>query len=528
MLDELVVTNLGVLPHAQLEPGVGLVVVTGETGTGKTLLLGALRMLRGEPVRQDLVGGAGDEAKAEGRFLVDGVELTVTRRIVGGRSRAYVDGLMASAETLAERVGPLIEVVAQHEQLSLSRASTIRRLVDSMISDPSVVTTYTTVYDARRELFERRERLGGDRRAVERELDMARFQADEIAAAGFTRGDDEVLAADVKRLRNAEAIAEAVSAASRALEQADEFVEQAYTGAVRVARLMDGVSQMEQDADDLLGGLRTLDADLRRVAESLENDTDRLGDVEARVAHLSELKRKYGSSLAEVLDYGEQATTRAADLTHLLGEAEELDAMTVEADKALHAAAGELRVARRDAGDRLALATIEHLVELGFQNPVIEVAIEEAEPAPHGADALSLLFASDASLRSGPVGKVASGGELSRIVLATRLAGGVADAPVIAFDEIDAGIGGATALAMGKKLAALAEGKQILCVTHLPQVAAFAETHYVVTRDGSNATVQRVEGEERIEELSRMLAGLPDSERGRSHAAELLTLAGGS
>ncbi|NNF64699.1 MAG: hypothetical protein HKN07_10625 [Acidimicrobiia bacterium] len=527
MLDELVVSNLGVLPHAQLEPGPGLVVVTGETGTGKTLLLGALRMLRGEAVRQDHVGGAGDEAKAEGRFLVDGQELTATRRIVGGRSRAYLDGLMASAEALAERVGPLIEVVAQHEQLSLSNAAAVRRLVDSMLEDPAPLVEYREAFRVRADLYEQRELLGGDRRAVEREVEMTRFQADEIAAAGFVEGDDEELASDAKRLRNAEAITEAIVEATNRLEQADETLELAYADVVRVGRLLDD-SQLEQTAGEVLDGLRTLDADLRRAAEGIESDSGRLTDVESRVALLGELKRKYGSTLAEVLEYGHTAAERAAELTRLLADAELIDEKIAAAEQVLAGAADRLSAARRVAGESLSAATVGHLRELGFQDPLMRVNLEPADATQHGADAISLWFASDASLRPGPVGKVASGGELSRIVLATRLAAGVADAPIIAFDEIDAGIGGATALAMGRKLAALAEGKQILCVTHLPQVAAFAETHFVVTRDGSTASVHEVDGEERLEELSRMLAGLPDSERGRSHAAELLTLASGA
>ena len=527
MLDELVVSNLGVLPHAQLEPGPGLVVVTGETGTGKTLLLGALRMLRGEAVRQDHVGGAGDEAKAEGRFLVDGEELTVTRRIVGGRSRAYLDGLMASADALADRVGPLVEVVAQHEQLSLSSAAAVRRLVDSMLDDTAPLAEYQEAFRVRADLDEQRELLGGDRRAVEREVDMARFQAEEIEAAGFEIGDDEALASDAKRLRNSEAIAEAINEATSRLEQADETLELAYADVVRAGRLLDD-SHLEQSANEVLDGLRTLDADLRRLADGMENDSGRLTEVESRVALLGELKRKYGSTLTEVLEYGTTVAARADELTRLLGEAELIDQKIAAAEKVLQVAAERLSAARRAAGDRLSAATVGHLRELGFQDPLMQVNLEAADPSQHGADAISLWFASDTSLRPGPVGKVASGGELSRIVLATRLAAGVADAPIIAFDEIDAGIGGATALAMGRKLAALAEGKQILCVTHLPQVAAFAETHYVVTRDGSTASVHRVDGEERLEELSRMLAGLPDSERGRSHAAELLTLASGT
>lgn len=169
-----------------------------------------------------------------------------------------------------------------------------------------------------------------------------------------------------------------------------------------------------------------------------------------------------------------------------------------------------------------------HLMDLGFSDPVIDIAVEQADAGPDGTDTVSIQFASDARLTPGPVHRVASGGELSRLVLSLRLAGGAGDATVVAFDEIDTGVGGETALAMGAKLATLAEQRQVLCVTHLPQVAAFGDQHFVVERDGASATIRSVVDDERLEELTRMLSGLPDSERGREHAEELRALATGA
>jgi DNA repair protein RecN (Recombination protein N) len=250
-----------------------------------------------------------------------------------------------------------------------------------------------------------------------------------------------------------------------------------------------------------------------------------LAHVEDRLARLGDLRRKYGDTLDDILTFGEQAAGRAGELDDLLGRAEELE---TEERKALINVAGAgdaLSAARHEAGARLAKAAEGHLRDLGFSAPVVRLDVQSADPSPSGADRVGLAFASDSALSPAPVARIASGGELSRLVLALRLAGGAGDATVVAFDEIDAGIGGTTALAMGKKLAALTTSRQVLCVTHLPQVAAFADTHFVVTRDGNRASVRPVEGEERVEELSRMLAGLPGSDKGREHAAELLTLA---
>ncbi len=212
----------------------------------------------------------------------------------------------------------------------------------------------------------------------------------------------------------------------------------------------------------------------------------------------------------------------------MLDDAGALEQAHAAAAAAVGEAAAALREARADTGARLSDATVDHLLDLGFSNPVVGFDIHMTESGPHGADRITLHFASDASLEPKPASKVASGGELSRLALALRLAAGAADATVIAFDEIDAGLGGETALAMGRKLAALSKGRQVFCVTHLPQVAAFADQHFRVERDGTAASVTLVDGDARLEELSRMLAGLPESERGREHAAELLVLASNS
>jgi DNA repair protein RecN (Recombination protein N) len=245
-----------------------------------------------------------------------------------------------------------------------------------------------------------------------------------------------------------------------------------------------------------------------------------------RHAVLSDLKRKYGETLADVITFGLEAAAGADRLEGLLERADSLATALASAQLEVESLAGDLCAARLRSGERLTRLAEGHLRELGFRRPVLQAQVQPSEPTRSGGDRVELLFSSDEDLPVGPVGRVASGGELSRLVLAVRLAAGVADAAVVAFDEIDAGIGGVTALAMGEKLAELATGRQVLVVTHLPQVAAFADTHFVVDREGSLATVRRVEGPDRLAELARMLGGLPASERGRQHAAELMEAAG--
>lgn len=532
MIDELVVRNLGVIESARLEPGSGLTVITGETGTGKTLLLGALRLLLGGESRSDLVGPFADEAVAEGRFLAgDGEEIGAARRLPRqGRSRAYIDGSIASARALEERIAGLVEIVGQHDHLSLTRPGEARALVDLALDEDGrrAREGYRRVWEHLAALESAQEQLGGDQGELARELDLVTFQSEEIDRAGLSPGEDEDLETQAQRLRHAEEIRADLMEALAALDAGRDRVGEAVSAVRRAARrdptLETSATALGAIADTLADGSQ----DLRAATEGLELDPRRLEEVEARLTLLGDLKRKYGRTLDEIVEFGEKAAGRRSELDDLLRRAGEIDREVEEARSEVAAAGETLRSARRAAGDRLAEATRSHLLDLGFSDPLIEVAIEPAEPGPGGCDRIELRFASDSRLTPGPVATVASGGELSRLVLALRLAGGHGEAATLVFDEIDAGIGGATAIALGRKLADLARDRQVLCVTHLPQVAAFADRHYVVQREDNTARVDSVGGEKRVAELSRMLAGLPESDRGRDAAEELLELASAS
>ncbi len=529
MIDELVVANLGVIESGRIEPGAGLTVVTGETGTGKTLLLGALRLLLGHDAKTGMVGPFGDEAVAEGRFVLsDGTEVGATRRLPrGGRSRAYLDGSIASATALDEKLAGVVDLIGQHDHLSLTRPHEARALVDRSLDDLGLraLAGFEEAWAQLETAKAARRQLGGDRAALARELDLVRFQADEIATAAFEPGDDEQLENDSTRLRHADDIAELLASARQRVEDAREPLGLALDEIRRVARIDPSHDHLEQTGEVLAEGLTEMATDLRRALDGVNRDPETLAGVEDRLTLLGELRRKYGKSIDEILAFASTAADRRDQLTDLLARADVIDIEVDSATEAVATAAERLTEARRSAARRLVSEARAHLIDLGFSDPLIVVDISPAPPSRHGADSVELLFASDARLQPGPVAAVASGGELSRLVLALRLAGGRGEAETLVFDEIDSGVGGATALALGRKLAALATDRQVLCVTHLPQVAAFAAKHYVVTRRDNTATVGVVAGDGRLEELSRMLAGLPASERGRDAAEELLELA---
>lgn len=525
MLDELSVTNLGIISSARITPGPGMVVVSGETGAGKTLLLGALRLLTGAPARAGLIGPGGEEAVVEGRFILDGGETAAARRIHARGSRAYLDGAMVPAKALAERLDGLVEIVGQHDPLSLTRPRTLRNLIDQRLESPEPLEEYRAAWERVRELESDRAALGGGLSALEREMDLLRYQIEEIEKAGFRIGEDAELERRANRLGNAGQIREMLGEARTELAEAQDRVGPAVSMLREASRLDPSQDPLRSMLEDLDAGLSEAAAGVREAWEGVEDDPKVLASVNERLALLGDLRRKYGAGIEEILAFGEAARVRRAEAGRLLERAAALDADQAEASRTLERAGRALQAARRTAASHLAEGAAAHLLELGFSDPVVRIEVEEAPPRPAGADSVELLFASDSRLAAGPVGRVASGGELSRLVLSLRLAAGASAARVVAFDEIDAGVGGAAALEMGAKLARLSRGRQTLCVSHLPQVAAFADSHITVERDGPAASVRMLDGEERLRELSRMLSGLADSERGHRHAGELRAFA---
>jgi DNA repair protein RecN (Recombination protein N) len=411
----------------------------------------------------------------------------------------------------------------------LTTADGSRRLIDGALSREGrrAAAVYAASWDELVVTRQKLELLGGSRRELERELEIARFQTEEIEAAGFAQGDDQELQARATRLRNREDLVTGFETLLTALgdDGAGGRLDLAGLEMQRLVRVDESLGGLAARLSEINDSVGEVQLEIASIAADLEHDPGELDSLEGRIQRLGDLRRKYGETLDEVLEFGGQAAARAAALTDLLGEADDLAADLAQKTAAAMEAAERLSAQRKKAAVRLANEAVGHLRELGMANPAVRFDVATVDLGPTGADRIELGFASDESLSLSPAAKVASGGELSRLTLALRLAAGIGDAKLIAFDEVDAGIGGATARAMGEKLAALSIDRQIFCVTHLPQVAAHADTHFVVERDGARATVRAVSGDERLTELSRMLGGLPDSERGQLHAAELLASA---
>src|SRR5262245_51770246 len=509
-----------------------MTAVTGETGAGKTMVVDAIELLVGGRADPVLVRTGAEEAWVEGRFLRPdradgelGAEVVVSRAIPrSGRSRAYVDGRLATATELAELGALLVDLHGQHAHQSLLHPAAQRAALDRFGGVDTAPLRAARVDVA--ELVAALDAMGGDERARARELDLVRYQVGEIEGASITGPDeDEALEAEEDTLADAAAHREAAAAALATLSgDADSGEIDGAACATLPGRAPCRAPETRRLS--VASDRADVAVELRAAGEAIDEDPARLDAVRERRQLLHDLRRKYGDTLADVLAEGERLAARLDELEDHDRRAAELDERLAGARKVEAAEAATVAAARRAAAPGRAAASQANLVELAM--PKAEVAIEVGGDDP--GDDVEIRLAANPGTPPLPLAKVASGGELARTMLALRLV--LTDAPpTLVFDEVDAGIGGAAALAVGRALGRLADQHQVLVVTHLPQVAAYADDQVRVAKQSDEAaTVSHaslLEQGERVIELSRMLSGQPNSDAARTHAAELLAAAAG-
>jgi DNA repair protein RecN (Recombination protein N) len=554
-LEELRIRDIGVIDEVTLLLAPGLNVLTGETGAGKTMVVSALELLRGGRADADRVRSGATTAVVDGRIhpLPEGVgewvgaddeDLVVSREVSaqdgGARSRARIGGRLAPVSALAEVMDALVEVHGQSDSARLSSPAVQRELLDRF-GGPAVreaLGAYQTTYRAWRAAEDELARLRADARDRAREIDRLRFELDEIDAVAPEPGEDERIDAELRRLEHAEALLTAAATAGSAITEegaARDALGAAVSALRGVAGVDDALEELRVRAEGLAVEAQDIAMELGRYAEGVALDPERLEELRVRRQALAGLTRKYGADLDGVRSWADDARTQLERLTGGDDRAAALDAEVVALRAALDEQAAVLRRARTAAGTALAGEVEQHLGELAMAEARMAVDVAEAPHGPHGGDRITYGLAANAGEPLLSLAKAASGGERSRVALSIRLALADVDVtPVLVFDEVDAGIGGAVALQVGRKLARLARGRQVLCVTHLAQLAAYADAHFVVEKvpgagaDGAvrtTAGVRRLEEADRVVELSRMLSGSPDSAMAAGHAAELLAAA---
>lgn len=574
MLVELRVENLLLIERAELRLGEGLNVLTGETGAGKSVLAHALDLLMGSRAKQGIVRPGASEAYVEGCFLVgegflkalpegcaiEGLgededepeagcertlEVILGRRVLAdGRTRAYLNGRSAAVGDLREIASALIAFHGQHEHRRLTEVSEQLQILDSFCGPDQQLRlkrcaqALLRLREAQAELS----RLGELQAARDRELDLLEHELGEIDALDPQQGEQQRLQADREKLRQLDALraASLLSAAELGGDEGEQM-----PGASRlIASASARIDQM-QGVDQALDGLgercralaleaQDLAGELSRYGEELDAQEGDLQRLEERLAEIERLGRKHGGDLEAVIAFAEQARARRDQLVGAEVAASKAAEQERKAQRDLSEHVSALRKARTKAAPKLAAAMKRQLSSLAMPEARFEVLLSERQPGPSGGDGVEFLLAPNPGVAASPLRETASGGELSRAMLALSAiadaSGSPAAGPVtLVFDEIDAGIGGHTARAVGARLRELSEGRQVLCITHLPQIASLAQTHFSIvkgsTSRSTSATVVQLQEREVIGELVRMLGAGQDDEAATRHAEELLSAA---
>jgi DNA repair protein RecN (Recombination protein N) len=550
MLSELRIRNFALIDALSVRLGPGLNVLTGETGAGKSIIVGALSLLLGERASADVVRAGAERATVEGVFELGegedvrrwlderGVEaeegLLVLKREVAveGRNRAWVNGSPTTASLLGEVGAMLVSLHGQHEHQTLLRREEQRAILDGYAGNDSLLERVRASFHALRSLRQEVEQLEARRREVAARADFLRFQADEIEAADLRPDEETELEEEQRRLSHSEELMSLASALSEALNVADESLVSQLAALRRGVEQLVRIDHAQQEAVELFDNayysLEELGNRMTEYAGSVEHDPARLEEIRARQDLLYRLKSKYGPALTDVIAAGERAREELALMDSADGEIDALRRREAEARATLEGAAAELTARRADAMHALADEVNAVLPELGMQGGRFEaVALPLAAPGAGGAEEVEFRITLNKGFDPRPLAQVASGGELSRVMLALKTILARLDAvPTVVFDEVDAGVGGRVALQLGDKLRQVAGSHQVFAITHLPQIASRAHVHLLVRkaeRAGITTTeIDLLEPDERVREVARMLGGDPESVVSLRHARELL------
>jgi DNA repair protein RecN (Recombination protein N) len=550
MLTELRIQDFAVIDRLAVRLGPGLNALTGETGAGKSIIVGALSLILGERASADVVRAGADRAVVEAVFDISGMEivlrllsehgiepeegLLIIRREIGsaGRGRVWVNGAASTVSLLSELGAHLVDLHGQHEHQSLLRPVQQRALLDA----------YADALDLARMVRAEHERLGDARarlddldsrvRTAQQRSDFLRFQLEEIDRAQIRAGEEEELETEANRLSHAGELASLAESLNVELYAGERAVASRLAEVRRtldhLTRIDPTLQQWRETVEGALYGLEEMGREMGEYASAIEHDPARLDDLRRRQDLLFRLKRKYGPELDDVIRTAASARAELDALESSVLDREAIEREIEDAQRALDAAATRLTVARTKGVKRLASAIAAVLPDLGMTGARFRIELTPLAPAgAHGAEDVEFLIAVNAGFEPKPLARVASGGEMSRIMLALKTELARLDRiPTLVFDEIDVGIGGRVANQVGEKLKRVAEGHQVFVITHLPQIASRAHTHLLVLktdRRGITATdVQPLEGSDRVRELARLLGGDPESEVSIEHARELL------
>lgn len=558
MLQSLYLENIALIEKLGIELFPGFNVLTGETGAGKSIIIDAVNFVLGERTSRDLIRNGAARAKVEAVFNLnegdaafaaldalgieyDGNELILSRELsAAGRNACRVNGTLVPVASLKSVSDTLVDIHGQHEHQALLDAENHISYLDAYCHAESlpIIEKIDAIVSRRNELMLKRNSGFSSEREREREMDMLRYQIEEIASANLEAGEEERLNAEKTVLLNAERIRTALETAHMALSGAEEgsalsAIDTARRSMRDIAALNKDYEALGDKIEELYYAAEDISFVLRDTSENVESDMQRLEEIEQRLKLISDLKRKYGRTVEDVIDFGKDAGTKLNELENAEALAAELDAKLDKLKAEYNVAADELSKVRRAAGDRLKRDVLNELKDLGMAKAMFDVALSDAsggEPRNGGRETAEFMLSANPGEPLKPLEKVASGGELSRIMLCFKSIFADNDrVPTLIFDEIDKGISGRTAAVVGEKMLGIAKKHQVICVTHLAQIAALAEAHLMVRKydDGKNTFVEtrQLNEEEKVQRIAQMMDGESDSPSALTHARELIARA---
>lgn len=558
MLQSLYLENIALIEKLGIELFPGFNVLTGETGAGKSIIIDAVNFVLGERTSRDLIRNGAARAKVEAVFNLnegdaafaaldalgieyDGNELILSRELsAAGRNACRVNGTLVPVASLKSVSDTLVDIHGQHEHQALLDAENHISYLDAYCHAESlpIIEKIDAIISRRNELMLKRNSGFASEREREREMDMLRYQIEEIASANLEAGEEERLNAEKTVLLNAERIRTALETAHMALSGAEEgsalsAIDTARRSMRDIAALNKDYEALGDKIEELYYAAEDISFVLRDTSENVESDMQRLEEIEQRLKLISDLKRKYGRTVEDVIDFGKDAETKLNELENAEALAAELDAKLDKLKAEYNVAADELSKVRRAAGDRLKRDVLNELKDLGMAKAMFDVALSDAsggEPRKGGRETAEFMLSANPGEPLKPLEKVASGGELSRIMLCFKSIFADNDrVPTLIFDEIDTGISGRTAAVVGEKMLGIAKKHQVICVTHLAQIAALAEAHLMVRKydDGKNTFVEtrQLNEEEKVQRIAQMMDGESDSPSALTHARELIARA---
>ena len=553
MLVQLSVKNLAIVESAEVTFGAGLNIITGETGAGKSVLMGALDLVLGGRADKSAIREGASEAWVEAAFsladsraadrLLDDAglppceegALLVRRSIAAaGAGRCLVNDTSATVQTLRRLGSLLVDIHGPYDHQSLLDAEFQRDVLDAYGHCAPARDAYGETWRERQSLDARLNELQGDSADIAAEIDRLQFMVDEIAQAGLSETDEEPLVAQHAEAANAEQIlalgTEICNGLTDGERSAFDLLAEIQTQLAELARILPEAAAWRADAQSAAVQLQELGRAVSDRLSRVEADPDRLQQLEARMALVQRLKRKYGHTVGEVLDTLAQHQARLHDLATRTEQVERLQAQIAEAEGVLSRKAAALTKSRTQAAGRLARAITGELHDLGFLKSGFSVDLAACAPGPHGADLVTFGFAPNPGEPMRPLKAIASSGEIARVMLAVKAVLATHDSiPVLVFDEIDANIGGEVGRVVGQKLRHVAATHQVISITHLPQSAVYGHQHYVVSKEvAKGRTRMRIEALDdarRVDEIARMLGGKGLTSVIESHARELLASA---